>query len=161
MRKTAHAILTTLALALSARGGSGSTGLITAEAPLLAEVRATGECRDANATTYCFADVRPEFQGQPPTAPEPIQPVEFDTSPIDAGTACAVATRHPDGAWEVGAISLTGSDAMFSIAPAFDTGAGGVEAALLCFDPPPLALPGKTDTLAELGPTIVYVAPLL
>lgn len=159
MRTTAYAILTTLALA--ACGGSGSTGLITAEAPLLAEVRETGECRDANGTTYCFADVLPEFQGQPPMIPEPIQPVEFDTRGIDAGTACAVATRHADGAWDVGAISLTGDDARFSIEPASDLGGDGVEAALLCFDPPPSELPAETETLAELGPTIIYVAPVL
>ena len=37
---------------------------------------------------------------------------------------------------------------------------GPTEAALLCFDPPPEELPETTETLAELGPTIIYVAPV-
>ena len=163
MRRRAHAILTTLALVLPACGGSGSTGLITAESALLAEVRETGTCREANGTTYCFADVREGFEGGPPGVPSPAPslPVEFDTTDIEVGTACAVATRDAGGTWTVGEARAAGDDVSYAIAPTVAVEDGGTEAALLCFDPPPGELPDMTDTLADLGPSIIYVAPVI
>ena len=165
MRTNPYAILATLALALSACGGSGSTGLITAEDPVLVEdpvlieVRETGDCRDANGTTYCPAEVPTNVISPAPT-PETNGFVEFDTSNIDAGTSCAPATREPNGSWSVSTLQIIDDDNPFILAPTSQLQDGPTEVALLCFDLPPEELPETTETLAELGPTIIYVAPV-
>lgn len=162
MRIHPSAILATLAVFISACGGSGSTGLITAENPLLVEVRETGECRDANGTTYCSAEVITIAETQDPdvTDLETNRFVEFDTRGIDDGTACAVATRRTSRDWSLGLLKIVGDDISLGYSPASGIEDDPAETALLCFDAPPDALPETTETLAELEPTIIYVAPL-
>lgn len=152
-------------------GGSGSTGLFPLEGALLAEVRETGECRDGNATTYCPA-VPFDEMGRPPNAPEPGAEdfLEGDTlfvfvvSDLPEGSACAAATRISDTAWRVGPIEpILGEPAVFA-AVATDTIAaseGTIESALLCFEAPPEVLPKEIPNLADVSPSIVFVAPTL
>lgn len=160
-----------LALLLVACGGSGSTGLITAESALLAEVRETRECREANDTTYCFASV---VEGMDTGVPDPSEcsNVEcppsaaggftFDTAAVPAGATCAVATRSGDEDWTIGPLASPEADPEgFAVTtpPAFAT--GGFDAALLCFEEPPGELPPSVSTLADAGPLIIFVAPSL
>lgn len=158
-----------LTLLLVACGGSGSTGLITAESALLAEVRETRECRDANDTTYCFAAV---IEGMDTGAPDPTEcsVVEcppsaaggftFDTSTVPAGTTCAVATRSGGEDWRIGPLAMSGPDEEgFPVATPPASTADEFDAALLCFDDAPGDLPSSVSTLAEAGPTIIFVAP--
>ena len=156
---------------LVACGGSGSTGLFPLEGALLAEVRETGECRDANATTYCPA-VPFDEMGRPPAGPAPGAEdfLEGDTlfvfvvSDLPAGSGCAAATRTSDTAWRVGSLEpILGEPTVFA-AVATDTIAaseGTIESALLCFETPPETLPEEIQNLSDVSPSIVFVAPTL
>jgi len=87
----------------------------------------------------------------------------FDTGDIATGTPCAVATRLPAADWRLGEPEMASRETTFPVLrpPAYDPSDGPLEAALLCFDPPPGPLPETLEMLADAGPSIVFVAPLL
>ncbi len=171
-------IAAAIALVLAACGGSGSTGLISAETALLAEVRETGECADGNGTTYCFGAIIDGLEHGDPTEPTPNPCVGTDCAPVSTalftfdpaglteGTYCAVATRTGDEPWAVGELSIVGTDsATFDVVapPMFTAEVDTIEAALLCFDvmPDSGVLPSTLDNLADAGPSIIFVAPVV
>ncbi len=164
------------ALLLTACGGSGSTGLISAETALLAEVRESGRCLDANGTTYCLAtqaeSVDVGAPTDPPNNPEPCldaecppaaaTPFTFDTADLPVDTTCAVAAREHGEAWSIGEAAEVGDgSSAFQAPPTFASESGSSEAALLCFDIPPEhgTFPATLEVLADAEPSIILVAP--
>jgi len=176
------ATLATLAF-LAGCGGSGSTGLILPEGALLADVRASRTCVEANGTTYCATDAAgPRGQQVEAPAPSPAEPCQaaptdgdcsgdevdymFRPSGFDAGAACALATRlEGDVAWNVSPPeAIVGDDAtlsFFADLPAGFNSDDVIEAALLCFDEAPEGLASPVALLADLAPDVIFVAPLL
>ncbi|MBM4269812.1 MAG: hypothetical protein FJ144_24960 [Deltaproteobacteria bacterium] len=179
------AALATLAF-VAGCGGRGSTGLILPEGALLADVRETRTCVEANGTTYCATDSegpRGQHVGAPTPSPaEPCQLVPADgdrdcsgdevdymfrPSGFAEGAACALATRMEggDAEWIVSPpVALTGAEAAISFFADLPSGFSSddvIEAALLCFDQPPGELTSPVARLADLGPDVIFVAPLL
>lgn len=167
-------------LLLACGGGSGSTGLILPEAALMDEVRETGECREANDTTYCFSplDEETDFGAPEPSDPAIPEPCigdmcptlesaiyTFDAMDLAPGSACAVATRAGDADWTLGELMLIAPETMtYDVAVSAELAdeAAALEIALLCFDAGLEAdVPRSVSALADAGPSIIYVAPRL
>lgn len=178
------ATLATLAF-VAGCGGSGSTGLILPESALLADVRESRTCVEANGTTYCATDSEsPRGQHVAAPTPSPAEPCQlvpaggdcsgdevdymFRPSGFAEGAACALATRIGGGDeddWIVSPpVAIAGDDAtisFFADLPAGFSSDDVIEAALLCFDEAPGELASPVARLADLAPDVIFVAPLL
>lgn len=164
-RSAARIVAALAPLLLLACGGSGSTGLIVPEAALMQEVRATRTCAESGGVEYCPA--QPMMASEIPPidqAPESAS-FTFDTADLDPDLPCAVAERAGEGVWQFGEVFPAGTtdEAGAFTATSNEAGAGDapLETALVCFDGPMDALPSQSQTLAELGPSLVLVGPVL
>ena len=77
------------------------------------------------------------------------------------GSVCATGARTlgTDEAWRTGTLVAVDPAGAAVTYPLPDGVAPPLELALLCFDPPPAALPSELTTLADANPTVVFVLP--
>ena len=163
---------------IAACGGSGSTGLITAESALLEQVRDRASCVAVDDTSYCATDsanaIAPGGQtadggqivpgpacspGDPPSCDDRAT-ASFDLTGFSSGAACAVAAR-PRGsadAWTSGTLTPIGDSAK-SIAFPLPAGmsADATEVVLLCFIEAPSSLPEQARLLRDFQADVVFV----
>lgn len=176
MREWLRRVALGTAAALWACGGSGSTGLISPESSLLAEVRTSGTCIESEGISYCATDSAravssdgqsafgPADEGVPGPCPAGeetcpgMDELGFTVRGFPAGAACATATRADVGAaWALGALVPVGPQTTQVPVEATTDAEAPAELVLLCFDVAPSALPASVTELREASPDVVFV----